>query len=116
MGLFSKKKIESQTPKTTDFKAVNEEKDFQVTNQHQNGYAEFNEEHRTHFRPANYSETGEIADTLIRFKEVTVSFKSVTDKHEKRRIIDFLTGVMYGLDGSYKKVDDGIYYFWINNN
>jgi cell division inhibitor SepF len=81
-----------------------------------NGYAEFNEEHRTHFRPANYSETGEIADTLIRFKEVTVSFKSVTDKHEKRRIIDFLTGVMYGLDGSYKKVDDGIYYFWINNN
>jgi hypothetical protein len=28
MGLFSKKKIESQTPKTTDFKAVNEEKRF----------------------------------------------------------------------------------------
>lgn len=73
----------------------------------------FDVSHATHFEPKSYAETKHIADTLMRFKNVTVSFLDIV-KEEKKRVIDFLTGVMYGLDGDYKKVDTGIFYFWIN--
>lgn len=114
MGIFSKKKIETQSPKTTDFQSVSETPNYNqpVQNNEPLGkYAEFDENHRTHFRPNSYNETGDIADTLIRFKEVTVSFKDMTDRNEKKRVIDFLTGVMYALEGNYEKIDNGIYYF-----
>jgi cell division inhibitor SepF len=117
MGIFSKKKIETQSPKTTDFQSINAAPESEVAFQTQGfgKYEEFDEAHRTHFRPESYNDTGEIADTLIRFKEVTVSFKDLTDKHERRRVIDFLTGVMYALEGNYEKVDDGVFYFSIKH-
>lgn len=138
MGLFSKKnKFDSQSlqQKNEDLINVGKEtaQNFLKDNNEAPGFSpnaqlsgtethdtsvfeDFDESHRTHFKPNSYDETKDIADTLIRFKEVTVSFQSVADRSEKRRIIDFLTGVMYGLDGNVKKIDEGIFYFYIKKN
>lgn len=76
---------------------------------------QFDASHTTHFEPISYDETKEIADILIRFKEVMINFNKIINKEEKRRVIDFLTGIMYALNGDYDRVEKGIYYFTIAN-
>ncbi|AXK51293.1 cell division protein SepF [Spiroplasma alleghenense] len=70
----------------------------------------FDISHTTHFEPNSYSEIQEVADALIRFRKATVSFAKLTAQ-DKVRVIDFLTGVMYGLDGDYRKLDNKVYQF-----
>ncbi|WP_338971349.1 cell division protein SepF [Spiroplasma endosymbiont of Panorpa germanica] len=70
----------------------------------------FDISHTTHFEPNSYSDIQEIADALIRFRKATVNFAKLTSE-DKVRVIDFLTGVMYGLDGDYRKLDNKIYQF-----
>ncbi|AGR42335.1 cell division protein SepF [Spiroplasma diminutum] len=105
MGLFNKKQDKHLE--------LNDNKVDSIDNQNQFNN-EFNEEHITHFFPQSYNDTKEIADCLIRFKNVTVKLTDI-EKADKKRLIDFLTGVMYALDGDYKKIDAGVYYFWISN-
>ena len=58
--------------------------------------------------PRAYSESQEIADHLKARNSVVVNFKRVTTDQAKR-IIDFLSGTLCGINGDLQKIGDGIY-------
>ena len=58
--------------------------------------------------PRAYSESQQIADHLKRRNSVVVNLKRVTADQAKR-IIDFLSGVIYAIGGSMQKIGVGIY-------
>ena len=58
--------------------------------------------------PRAYSESQEIADHLKARNSVVVNFKRVTTDQAKR-IIDFLSGTLYAINGDLQKIGDGIY-------
>src|SRR5574344_3031040 len=58
--------------------------------------------------PRAYSESQQIADHLKNRNSVVVNLKRVTADQAKR-IIDFLSGVIYAIGGSMQKIGVGIY-------
>lgn len=58
--------------------------------------------------PRAYSESTQIADHLKNRNSVVVNLKRVTSDQAKR-IIDFLSGVIYAINGSMQKIGIGIY-------
>ncbi len=58
--------------------------------------------------PRAYSESQQIADHLKSRNSVVVNFKRVTSDQSKR-IIDFLSGTLYAINGDLQKIGDGIY-------
>ena len=58
--------------------------------------------------PRAYSESQQIADHLKKRNIVVVNLKRVTSDQAKR-IIDFLSGVIYAIGGSMQKIGVGIY-------
>lgn len=58
--------------------------------------------------PRAYSESQQIADHLKSRNSVVVNLKRVTSDQAKR-IIDFLTGVVYAIGGDLQKIGLGIY-------
>lgn len=58
--------------------------------------------------PRAYSESQTIADHLKSRNSVVVNFKRVTSDQAKR-IIDFLSGTLYAINGDLQKIGDGIY-------
>ena len=58
--------------------------------------------------PRAYSESQQIADHLKNRNSVVVNLKRVTSDQAKR-IIDFLSGVIYAICGSMQKIGVGIY-------
>lgn len=58
--------------------------------------------------PRAYSESQTIADHLKARNSVVVNFKRVTSDQQKR-IIDFLSGTLYAIDGDLQKVGEGIF-------
>lgn len=58
--------------------------------------------------PRAYSESQQIADHLKKRNSVVVNLKRVTSDQAKR-IIDFLSGVIYAIGGSMQKIGVGIY-------
>ena len=57
--------------------------------------------------PRAYSESQTIADHLKSKNTVVVNFKRVTDAQAKR-IIDFLSGTLYGIGGDLPQIGPGI--------
>ena len=58
--------------------------------------------------PRAYSESQTIADHLKKRNSVVVNLKRVTSDQAKR-IIDFLTGCIYAINGDLQKLGNGIY-------
>lgn len=58
--------------------------------------------------PRAYSESQQIADHLKSRNAVVVNFKRVTSEQSKR-ILDFLTGTLYAINGSMEKLGKGVY-------
>ena len=58
--------------------------------------------------PRAYSESQQIVDHLKHRNPVVVNLKRVTSDQAKR-IIDFLSGVIYAIGGSMQKIGVGIY-------
>ena len=58
--------------------------------------------------PRAFSESQQIADHLKNRNSVVVNLKRVTSEQAKR-IIDFLSGVIYAIGGSMQKIGVGIY-------
>ena len=58
--------------------------------------------------PRAYSESQQIAEHLKNRNSVVVNLKRVTSEQAKR-IIDFLSGVVYAIGGSMQKIGVGIY-------
>ena len=62
------------------------------------------------FRPVNFNDASKAADDLRARKVVVVNLENV-DKAMARRVIDFLSGCAYALDGKVKKIAQATYLF-----
>ena len=66
------------------------------------------------FEPRAYSESQQIADYLKKRNAVVVNLKRVTPDKAKR-IIDFLSGTLYAINGTLQKLGSGIFLCTPNN-
>lgn len=64
--------------------------------------------------PRAYSESQQIADHLKARNAVVVNLKRVTSDQAKR-IVDFLSGTIYAIDGELQKIGGGIFLCTPNN-
>ncbi|MCH5185556.1 MAG: cell division protein SepF [Oscillospiraceae bacterium] len=61
------------------------------------------------FRPTSFKEIEEIANSLKERKAVLFDVTNVKNTEDARRIVDFIAGVVMGIDGDMKKLTDGIF-------
>ena len=66
------------------------------------------------FRPTSFNDTSKAADELKGNKAVVVNMENV-DKAMARRVVDFLSGCVYALDGDVKKIAQSAYLFCPHN-
>ena len=66
------------------------------------------------FRPTSFNDTSKAADDLRNRKAVVLNLENV-DKAMSRRVVDFLSGCVYAVDGSVKKVAQPCYIFCPHN-
>ena len=66
------------------------------------------------FRPSSFNDTSKAADDLRNRKAVLLNLENV-DKAMSRRVVDFLSGCVYAVDGSVKKVAQSAYIFCPHN-
>ncbi len=66
------------------------------------------------FQPITYSEAQQVAEHIKAKKIVIVNMKK-TDKDLAKRIIDFLSGINYAVDGNTQKIADNIFLFTPNH-
>ena len=66
------------------------------------------------FRPGSFNDTSKAADDLRAHKAVIVNMENV-DKAMARRVVDFLSGCVYALDGDVKKIAQSAYLFCPHN-
>ena len=66
------------------------------------------------FRPGSFNDTSKAADDLRSRKAVIVNMENV-DKAMSRRVVDFLSGCVYALSGSVKKIAQSAYLFCPHN-
>ena len=66
------------------------------------------------FRPVSFNDTSKAADNLRNRKAVVLNLENV-DKAMSRRVVDFLSGCVYALDGSVKKIAQSAYLFCPHN-
>lgn len=62
------------------------------------------------FRAKSFSDATKAADDLKRHKAVILNMENV-DKALTRRVVDFLTGCIYALEGDVKKIANASYLF-----
>ncbi len=60
------------------------------------------------FDPVNLDETELIGKLIRSSKAVCVNLHKIPDIY-RQRVIDFLNGVIYGVDGSIKKIGENVY-------
>ncbi|QBO36891.1 DUF552 domain-containing protein [Periweissella cryptocerci] len=60
------------------------------------------------FEPRIYSDVKEIANQLMANQAIIVNFSSIEDSQAKR-IVDFLTGTVYAIDGEIERIGDAIF-------
>ncbi|MBP3673193.1 MAG: cell division protein SepF [Oscillospiraceae bacterium] len=66
------------------------------------------------FRPISFNDTSKAADDLRNRKAVVLNLENV-DKAMARRVVDFLSGTVYAIDGSVKKIAQSAYLFCPHN-
>ena len=66
------------------------------------------------FRPNSFNDTSKAADDLRNRKAVIVNMENV-DKAMARRVVDFLSGCVYALEGDVKKIAKSAYLFCPHN-
>ena len=66
------------------------------------------------FHPVTFNDTSKAADDLRARKAVIVNMENV-DKAMARRVVDFLSGCAYAVDGKVKKVAQSTYLFCPHN-
>ncbi len=58
--------------------------------------------------PLSYSESQSIADYILSNRSIVINLHKVTPDHAKR-IIDFLSGAVYAVDGTIQKIGEEIF-------
>ena len=66
------------------------------------------------FRPTSFNDASQAADDLRNKKAVIVNMENV-DRNVARRVVDFLSGCAYALDGKVKKIAQSTYLFCPNS-
>ena len=66
------------------------------------------------FRPTSFNDTSKAADDLRNRKAVLLNLENV-DKAMSRRVVDFLSGCVYALEGDVKKIAQSAYLFCPHN-
>ena len=66
------------------------------------------------FRPTSFNDTSKAADDLRNRKAVLLNLENV-DKAMSRRVVDFLSGCVYALDGDGEKIAQSAYLFRPHN-
>ena len=66
------------------------------------------------FRPTSFNDTSKAADDLRNRRALIVNMENV-DKAMARRVVDFLSGCVYALDGTVKKIAQSAYLFCPHN-
>lgn len=79
-----------------------------------NSNASSNRQEVVLFRPGSFNDTSKAADDLRNRKAVIVNMENV-DKAMARRVVDFLSGCVYALDGDVKKIAQSAYLFCPHN-
>ena len=59
-------------------------------------------------RPRRFDQAQEVADKFKEGQPVIMNLEG-SDREVARRLIDFASGLCYGLDGSMEKVANGVY-------
>lgn len=62
----------------------------------------------TTVRPRRFDQAQEVADRFKEGQPVIMNLEG-SDREVARRLIDFASGLCYGLDGSMEKVANGVY-------
>lgn len=65
-------------------------------------------------KPEHFESVPQIADHLLNKRTVVLNLEN-TNKETARRLIDFLSGVAYSIDGSLKKIASNAYVITPNN-
>ena len=65
-------------------------------------------------KPEHFDSASQIADHLLNNRTVVLNLEN-TNKETARRLIDFLSGVAYSIDGSLKKIASNAYVITPNN-
>lgn len=60
------------------------------------------------YQPRLYSDVQEIADELLANRAVIVNFTQM-DNGDAKRLIDFLNGTVYAIDGNIKRIGEQIF-------
>lgn len=60
------------------------------------------------YQPSSFDHTSEICDNLKQRKPIIVNLENV-DGELARRILDFMSGAVYALDGNLNKISGGIF-------
>jgi cell division inhibitor SepF len=60
------------------------------------------------YEPRVYSDAKEVAQNLLNNKAVIINFARMDDE-QARRIVDFITGTVYALNGEIQRVGDKIF-------
>jgi cell division inhibitor SepF len=55
------------------------------------------------YEPKSYSEVQEIADNLLNKRAIVINLQKV-DRHQAKRIVDFLSGTVYAIKGDIQKL------------
>ncbi len=58
--------------------------------------------------PRNYSEAQELADNVVNKRAVVINLQRV-DHQQAKRIVDFLSGTVYAINGDIQKLGDGTF-------
>lgn len=103
--------VEEETTVATDGK---EEEFYSVSTEEVATGAELGSNKMILFEPRAYSESTQITDYLKKRNTVVVNLKRVTPDQAKR-IVDFLTGSLYAMNGSLQKLGGGIFLCAPNN-
>ncbi|MHB1127859.1 MAG: cell division protein SepF [Bacillota bacterium] len=65
-------------------------------------------------RPVSYDQVQSIADHLKSRRPVIINMEEI-DKDLARRVLDFISGTIYALNGSMQKVSNGVFLFLPSN-
>ncbi|MDP4179942.1 MAG: cell division protein SepF [Bacillota bacterium] len=65
-------------------------------------------------QPENFEDAQSIADHLKNKKPIVINLEGL-EKESARRVVDFLSGAVYALDGSIQRVSNGIFIIAPNN-
>ncbi len=114
MAFDGVKKFFGVTEEENDASTEEKEEEFYSISKEQNKSKESNSNKMILFEPRAYSESTQITDYLKKRNTVVVNLKRVTPDQAKR-IIDFLTGSLYAMNGNLQKLGGGIFLCAPNN-